>query len=826
MIAAKNIVPFRLLTGLLLCLLAWPAAAQQAQERRIALVIGNAAYPGAELATTANDAGLIAQQLQAAGFDVSGARDLDGDSLRRAFRDFVDKARQAGPDSVAMVYFAGYGLQFEGENYIVPVDAQIPTAADTPIQAVRVSDLTQALAQLPMKARIIVLDAARENPFARQGQPVASGLALVQPDPGVLIAFNAAPGTVAPAEKSGDAYGAYARALAEMIREGGAPLKDVFDQVRLRVSDSTQGAVVPWEADRVEANFVFFDRAPDAPAPPNAGLSTLRDRPMRELGPNEAYQAALARDTIPAYQDYLAAYPHDREARRVRAILAARREALIWRRTLENGTAEGYWSYLRLYPRGPHAFECRRWLSRLAAASEPPPDFQPIDYDLPPPPPDEIVIVDQPVLMFADPFFDLPPPPPVVVLAPPPDYIVDLPPPPPPEDVFFLPTPVFVPLPIFINRPVYCAPPPVSVIAYNIHNTVIVNQNTVIVKDPAGRPVPPLANAVAAGVIPRGAALPPGKAVERGGPPRLRGAGQPNPLPALAALRVALPPSVAARVRQPNPTALGAHANIPRAGAVTNAPPPANIAGAVPPGHATGLTGHALPGQPTGDVLPGQPRARPLPGRMAPLPQGQGQPALGRLPQAPPVPPATPTAGQVQRQRLEKQRAQELRQQKAQPLQQQRAPQAPQQRTQQMERVRAQQIKQQRAQQIEQQRAQQMQQQRAQQMQQQRAQQLQQQRAQQMQQQRAQQMQQQRAQQMMQQQRAQQMQQQRAQQMQQQRAQQLQQQRAIQAQQQRAQQMQMQLQRAQQMQQQRQMMRQAPHQAPGACGRPGLPPCG
>jgi hypothetical protein len=66
-----------------------------------------------------------------------------------------------------MVYFAGYGLQFEGENYLVPVDAKIPTAADAPIQAVPVSDLTRALAQLPMKARIVVLDAARENPFAR-----------------------------------------------------------------------------------------------------------------------------------------------------------------------------------------------------------------------------------------------------------------------------------------------------------------------------------------------------------------------------------------------------------------------------------------------------------------------------------------------------------------------------------------------------------------------------------------------------------------------------------------------------------------------------------
>jgi uncharacterized caspase-like protein len=141
------------LAGLLvLLILARPAVlpsratAQDGQEKRVALVIGDGADRGAELPTAANDAGLIAQQLQAAGFHVTGARDVDGDTLRRAFRDFVDKARQAGSDSVAFVYFAGYGLQFEGENYVVPVDAEIRTAADTPIQAVRVSDLTRALA--------------------------------------------------------------------------------------------------------------------------------------------------------------------------------------------------------------------------------------------------------------------------------------------------------------------------------------------------------------------------------------------------------------------------------------------------------------------------------------------------------------------------------------------------------------------------------------------------------------------------------------------------------------------------------------------------------
>jgi uncharacterized caspase-like protein len=87
------------------------AAAAQQPEKRIALVVGNGAYAKSPLATAANDAGLIAQTLQAAGFDVIGARDLDGDTLRKSFRDFIQKAESSGPDTVAMVYLGGYGLQ-------------------------------------------------------------------------------------------------------------------------------------------------------------------------------------------------------------------------------------------------------------------------------------------------------------------------------------------------------------------------------------------------------------------------------------------------------------------------------------------------------------------------------------------------------------------------------------------------------------------------------------------------------------------------------------------------------------------------------------------
>src|ERR1700732_2585923 len=112
----------------------WNSAGAQQPEKRIALVLGNGAYTKATLATAANDAGLIAQTLQAAGFDVVGARDLDGDTLRRSFRDFIQKAEASGPDTVAMVYLAGYGMQLAGENYFIPVDSALSRDTEIPIE--------------------------------------------------------------------------------------------------------------------------------------------------------------------------------------------------------------------------------------------------------------------------------------------------------------------------------------------------------------------------------------------------------------------------------------------------------------------------------------------------------------------------------------------------------------------------------------------------------------------------------------------------------------------------------------------------------------------
>ncbi len=253
----------------------WSVGADAANPR-IALVIGESAYADATLPTTANDAGLVAQVLQAAGFDVVGARDLDQKSVRESLRDFLDKANAAGPDMQAFVYISGRALQYAGDNYLAPVDARIARDSDVPIEAVKISDFTHALAAAPGLARVVVIDGARPNPYAQQGQPLAGGLALVDPEPGSVIAFNAAPGAIG-VEDAGD-YGVYAKSLAGLMRQGGVDINDVLAQVRVDVNQKTQGAQAPWSVGKLDAPYFLFERAPDAPPRPVASGLGRRSR--------------------------------------------------------------------------------------------------------------------------------------------------------------------------------------------------------------------------------------------------------------------------------------------------------------------------------------------------------------------------------------------------------------------------------------------------------------------------------------------------------------------------------------------------------------------
>src|SRR5262249_36186389 len=141
---------FRWLIAAILTLTVAEAANAQTSPTHVALVIGNSAYRGAPQipAATAN-AAIVSETMRAAGYDTTTLDDVPKAEIGQKFRDFLEKVRAAGPQAVAFVYFAGHGLQYEGENFLAPIDARIDSDTDTPSEAFRLNDLLRELAELP-----------------------------------------------------------------------------------------------------------------------------------------------------------------------------------------------------------------------------------------------------------------------------------------------------------------------------------------------------------------------------------------------------------------------------------------------------------------------------------------------------------------------------------------------------------------------------------------------------------------------------------------------------------------------------------------------------
>jgi uncharacterized caspase-like protein len=149
-------------------------------ENRLALVIGQSAYRAVvPLPNPANDAKAMAQLLGDAGFDVVTAADLSQNDMRRTVGEFAAKIASKGPDTTALVFYAGHGMQVDGENFLIPIDIDPKRETDIPLQAVRLNDLLNTLTSVPSKMRIILLDACRNNPFPDINKTAGHGLAIV-----------------------------------------------------------------------------------------------------------------------------------------------------------------------------------------------------------------------------------------------------------------------------------------------------------------------------------------------------------------------------------------------------------------------------------------------------------------------------------------------------------------------------------------------------------------------------------------------------------------------------------------------------------------------
>ena len=323
-------------------------------ERRVALVIGNSNYQSAApLANPDHDAQSMAQFLNSAGFEVVEATDLTQDDMIKVVQDFSARVSAHGPNTVAMIYYAGHGVQLAGENYLVPVDAKISSPADLVNNSVRLVDVMATLEAVPSRMRIVVLDACRNNPFPTIND-AGRGLAIVDAPNGSIVGYSTAPGTEALDGAGG--HSPYTSAFLQLAREPNLPIEQLFKRIRLEVNHSTDGQQTPWESSSLTSEFYFFgDTAAAATRPPAHGpiIQTASNLPGRSV--RQAYDYVLAEGSPEYYQEFIQLFPHDPLCDRIRWLLGNLLEATAWHRAVLANSPPVYKAFYDSYANGPYA---------------------------------------------------------------------------------------------------------------------------------------------------------------------------------------------------------------------------------------------------------------------------------------------------------------------------------------------------------------------------------------------------------------------------------------------------------------------------------------
>jgi hypothetical protein len=223
-------------------------------NQRVALVIGNSDYDAGPLLNPENDARAMATALRQTGFDVLEYINLPSPAeMKRAIRDFGRKIQNGG---VGLFYYAGHGIQVGGKNYLIPTKAQIFAEEEVEYEAVDVGFVMSQMEIARNRMNIIILDACRNNPFARSWRSAGTGLAFINAPAGTLIAYSTAPGSVA-SDGTG-ANGLYTEELLKQMHREGLKLEDVFKSVRLEVLKRSNNMQTPWESSSLVGDFYFI----------------------------------------------------------------------------------------------------------------------------------------------------------------------------------------------------------------------------------------------------------------------------------------------------------------------------------------------------------------------------------------------------------------------------------------------------------------------------------------------------------------------------------------------------------------------------------------
>lgn len=254
---------FRFLFAMFIALL---ASAGGAHATRIALVIGNSSYEAVpRLPNPVRDADAVAEALERLGFEVSVGRDTRKAMLEGLLADFSEKAAQA---EMAVVFYAGHGIEVGGENYLIPIDAKLKSDARIKFEAVSLSDILSAI-EGGKGIKLVLLDACRNNPFIAtmegRTRSIGRGLAKVEAADGIYISYSAAAGTTA-SDGDGD-HSPYTEALLSTIEEPGLELNFLFRKVARFVKQKTNGTQTPFEYGRLPDVSIYLKPPVELPQP-------------------------------------------------------------------------------------------------------------------------------------------------------------------------------------------------------------------------------------------------------------------------------------------------------------------------------------------------------------------------------------------------------------------------------------------------------------------------------------------------------------------------------------------------------------------------------
>ncbi len=286
-----------------------PAVYAQNGDNRVALLIANARYPDARsaFATPIKDATKLADELRKLDFNVEFKTNLGKEEMQRAVDDFV--ARIKDTTTAALFYFSGIGLQVSRRSYLIPVNGLIWNESDVRRDGISIDTLLNEVHRKGARVKIVIIDAARRNPFERRFRLSPQGLAPVEAPTGTLALYSAAPGRLLD-EPTADGTSLFAKELIKELETPGLSVEEMFNRTRIAVSRDSRGKQVPWVASSLLEEFSFSEK-PSAvaskpavtPAPPAASNSKSSTEPSRPSPPKDSSQASLSPPREPVRRD-------------------------------------------------------------------------------------------------------------------------------------------------------------------------------------------------------------------------------------------------------------------------------------------------------------------------------------------------------------------------------------------------------------------------------------------------------------------------------------------------------------------------------------------